>query len=150
MINSTKNKKPCWTTNIRNIEKPRIKIKISENQYQKIEPKNHIKTALLQARDWGFFIVSVRWVSYSIDMTDLASQCYIIAIGASTYPLNWSYLMIHINTRIIFTACWLLEPHGSSKGVLMVSNSLTLESWKVRSLRLELEPLTNYGPFFSF
>ena len=78
---------------------------------KKIEPKNHIKPALLQARDRGFFIVFVRRVSYSIDITDSASQCYIIAIGASTYLLNWSYLRIHINAHIIFIACRLLEPH---------------------------------------
>ena len=38
-----------------------------------------------------------------------------------------------------------LEP----KAYLMVSNSLTLESWKVRSLRPELESLTNIGSFFT-
>ena len=33
---------------------------------------------------------------------------------------------------------------------LTVSNSLILESGKVRSLKLEFEPLTNCGSFFSF
>ena len=37
-----------------------------------------------------------------------------------------------------------------AKAYLMVSNSLTLESWKVRSLRLDLESLTNVGSFFTF
>ena len=37
-----------------------------------------------------------------------------------------------------------------AKAYLMVSNSLTLESWKVRSLRLELESLTNSRAFFTF
>ena len=32
----------------------------------------------------------------------------------------------------------------------MVSNSLTLESWKIRSLRLELESLTNPRAFSLF
>ena len=35
------------------------------------------------------------------------------------------------------------------KAYLMVSNSLTLESWKVRSLRVELESLTKFGSFFT-
>ena len=39
---------------------------------------------------------------------------------------------------------------SQSKAYLMVSNFLTLESWKVRSLRLELESLTNFGLFFTF
>ena len=37
-----------------------------------------------------------------------------------------------------------------SKAYLMVYNSLTLESWKVRRLRLGLESLTNFGSFFTF
>ena len=32
----------------------------------------------------------------------------------------------------------------------MVSNSLSLESWKARGLRLELETLTNFKSFFYF
>ena len=32
----------------------------------------------------------------------------------------------------------------------MVSNSLTLESWKFRNLRPELESLINFGSFFAF
>ena len=32
----------------------------------------------------------------------------------------------------------------------MVSNTLTLESWKVRNLRPELESLMNFGSFFTF
>ena len=37
-----------------------------------------------------------------------------------------------------------------SKAYLIVSNSLTLESWTVRSLRVKLDSLTNFGSFSTF
>ena len=40
--------------------------------------------------------------------------------------------------------------NSMAKAYLMVSKSLKLESWKVRSLRLELEALTNFRSFFTF
>ena len=43
-----------------------------------------------------------------------------------------------------------IEIFSLAKAYLMVSNSLTLESWKVRSLRQELEFLTKLGLFFTF
>ena len=39
---------------------------------------------------------------------------------------------------------------ATSKTYLMVSHSLTLDSWKVRTLRVELEFLTNFGSFYTF
>ena len=40
--------------------------------------------------------------------------------------------------------------HLKAEAYLMVSNSVTLESRKVRSLRLGLVSLTNFGSFFTF
>ena len=44
----------------------------------------------------------------------------------------------------------LIQFYPISKVYLMVSNSLTLDSWLVRSLRLELESLTIFGSFLTF
>ena len=60
---------------------------------------------------------------------------------------NFSAFLYHMTTWRASKQSILSYRLRQAKVYLMVSNSLTLESWKVRSLRLELESLTNLSLF---
>ena len=81
---------------------------------------------------------------------------YKISVALLSYPWGILYSLAHVIISQGHLGVKLGEfsfrPFSCrvSKAYLMISNSLTLEIWKVRSLRLELEFLINFGSFFTF
>ena len=124
MINSTKNIKLSWTTNIRNIEKLRIK---NHDIRKSISKRSNLKTTLNQhyfrQETEAFYCIYcfcevsfLLYRHYRLCNTMLYHCHWCIHLSVEL-ELAGSQLRIHINARIIFIASRLLETHGWSLAI---------------------------------